>query len=366
MDPRPAQRPRQGLHGLVSRRTRVLRVACLLGVAGLLVAGLLGGLWRAGVPVALPAAAGWHALLMIGGFMGTVIGIERAVAVRLRWAWAAPAASATGALVALTGWAAPAWPMLVASAVFVAVNGVVVARQRAAHTLLLLLGAVAWFIGNAGTASGLALGASLPWWFAFLVLTVAAERLEMTRLMRRRPGASALLAACVALLLAGAAASALSPPWGGRLYGLALLGLGAWLLRFDIARRTVAAQGLSRYMAVCLLLGHAWLLVAGAAWFAMASGWGGRDIALHALGLGFLFSMILGHAPVMLPALAGLRLRFGAVFYAPLVLLHGSLLLRLLGAAFDARGLAAGALFHVAAIAAFGLTMAGAVLASRP
>jgi hypothetical protein len=30
-----------------------------------------------------------------------------------------------------------------------------------------------------------------------------------------------------------------------------------------------------------------------------------RDAALHGLGLGFLFSMMLGHAPVILPAVAG-------------------------------------------------------------
>jgi hypothetical protein len=45
----------------------------------------------------------------------------------------------------------------------------------------------------------------VPCWFAFLVLTVAAERLEMTRLMRQRPGAARALHAIVAALLLGAA-----------------------------------------------------------------------------------------------------------------------------------------------------------------
>jgi hypothetical protein len=46
----------------------------------------------------------------------------------------------------------------------------------------------------------------VPCWFAFLVLTVAAERLEMTRLMRQRPGAARALHAIVAALLLGARA----------------------------------------------------------------------------------------------------------------------------------------------------------------
>ena len=81
----------------------------------------------------------------------------------------------------------------------------------------------------------------------------------MTRLTRRRQGAGAALYTCLCLMLAGSAAFALSPAWGGGLYGLSLAGLAAWLLCFDIARRTVAAHGLSRYMAGCLILGYAWL-----------------------------------------------------------------------------------------------------------
>src|SRR5688572_15351059 len=134
-------------------------------------------------------------------------------------------------------------------------------------------------------------------WFSFLVLTIAAERLEMTRLMRRREGASQALHALLAAMLLGSAASAVSPLWGGLLYGASLVGLAAWLLCFDIARRTVMTGGLSRYMAVCLLLGYLWLAVAGVAWFATSMGRPYRDVSLHALALGFVFSMMLGHAP---------------------------------------------------------------------
>lgn len=37
-------------------------------------------------------------------------------------------------------------------------------------------------------------------------------------------------------------------------------------------------------------------------------------MALHALGLGFVFSMVMRHAPVILPAVARLRLSFGVAF----------------------------------------------------
>lgn len=52
-------------------------------------------------------------------------------------------------------------------------------------------------------------------------------------------------------------------------------------------------------------------------------------MALHALGLGFIVSMMLGHAPVILPAIARIKIEFGKFFYLPLVALHLSLIVRL-------------------------------------
>jgi len=352
---------------------RVGRAAFLSIVAALLATGVIGGLLRAGVAVPVPGDSAWpgravsaHAFLMICGFMGTVIAIERAVAVKERWAFAAPAASALAGVLMLAGMpAAAAWLAVLASLAFIAVNATVVSRQRAAHTALLLTGAAAWLVGNLLHALGNRPAMVVPWWFSFLVLTIAAERLEMTRLMRRRPGAGAMLCACLALILAGSAAFAWSPVWGGGLYGLSLAGLAAWLVCFDIARRTVAADGLSRYMAVCLLLGYAWLAVSGLAWMATSAGLAARDLALHALGLGFLFSMMLGHAPVIVPALARVKLRFGGFFYVPLAVLHLSLAVRLFFGPFDFRLLSAGATGNAAAIVVFALTVAGSAVAWR-
>jgi len=100
------------------------------------------------------------------------------------------------------------------------------------------------------------------------------------------------------------------PMRGGVLYGVALAAFAVWFGVFDIARRTALTHGLSRYMAVCLLCGYAWLGLAGVAWAGTAVGCPGRDMALHALGLGFIMSMIMGHAPVILPAVARVTRRF--------------------------------------------------------
>ncbi|HYW58176.1 MAG TPA: hypothetical protein VE934_14570 [Polaromonas sp.] len=368
--PRPKQAQRQSAPRWVALAVRPLLLSL---VALSLLAGISGGLLRAGVALPLPTDSAWpsqaalmHAALMICGFLGTVIGIERAVAVKLRSAFLAPLASGAGGALLLLGQPRPgAWMGVVAAAIFTAVNIVIVRRQRAAHTWLLLVAAGAWLAGNLLFATGQDSVATLPWWFAFLVMTIAAERLEMTRLMRRRPAAELSLQAVLGALIAGAAWSALAPVAGGLLYGAALALLALWLAAFDIARHTVRAHGLSRYMAVCLLGGYAWLAVAGVAWAGTAIGLPLRDAALHALGLGFIVSMMMGHAPVILPAIARVKLRFGVFFYVPLAVLHLSLLLRLVAGMAGNPLHSTGALLNAVAMALFAATIAGAAIAWR-
>ena len=347
----------------VPRTVQGMRVLAGIAVAALLLAGLAGGLRRAGLDLPLVHAAGAHAALMIGGFFGTVIGIERAVALHTRWAWGAPVASAAGGLALAGGaWQAGAWLLVAGNLVFVAAGVEILRRQRAAHTAVLLLAALC----GAGAALAWALGATgegtLAAWLAFLVLTIAAERLEMTRLMRRRPGARTAFAAAVAGVLLSLPLFARDARAGGIVFGLALVALAAWLVRHDIARVTLGARGLSRYMAVALLAGYGWLGLGGVAWAATALGQPARDAALHAIGLGFVFSMVMAHAPVILPAIAGVKLEFDRSFYAPLAVLHASLGLRVLGGVLAPALLAPAALLNVLALAAFAAT---AVRAAR-
>lgn len=350
-----------------------LRFAFLALVAVALVSGIAGGLVRAGVSWETLSGSSWlpravldHAFLMVSAFLGTVIGLERAVALKHPAAFTAPLASGLSGVSMLSGMAEfAAWLAAFAASAFVAVNVVVVRRQRADHTLLLLVAAVAWWIGAVAHALGGTAHGAISWWLAFLVLTIAAERLEMTRLMRRRPGAQPTLLAGQAVLLVGCGLSLFerSVVPGGLFYGAALLALSAWLLRFDIARKTVFAHGLSRYMALCLLLGYGWLAVAGLAWMGSSLGLPWRDAALHGLALGFVFSMIFGHAPVILPALTRVKLAFSWAFYLPLALLHGSLVARLLLSHAEPSLVRLGSALNALAIVAFVCTVGASAIA---
>ena len=253
---------------------------------------------------------------MVNGFLGTLIALERAVGLGRRWAFAAPALSAVGTLLLTARAPAPAGQLLTAA-----------------------------------------------------VVTIAGERLELARMARPGPRAARAFGLAFALVVAGLLLSAWRLPAGVAASGLGLAALGGWLWRFDVAWRTRRLPGLPRYAAVSLLAGYGWLVAGGLLWAA----WSGRfgagvhyDAMLHAVLLGFVISMIFAHAPMMLPAVAGLPVGFTPALYLPLGLLHLSVAARV---AADVAGAAAlrqwSGLANTAAILLFLAIMARAVAAAR-
>ncbi len=341
----------------------------ILGFAGLAV-GVGAGLARLGwsVPVAIAAAAALHGPLMICGFFGVVIALERAVAIGRRWAYSGPLLAGAGCVAAIAGALAFAAGLFLAgSLVLLAASVDILRRQRALFTLTLALGAACWAIGNALWLEGSAVHEVVPWWLAFLVLTIAAERLELARFLEPSPIAKRMFAAIIVLVGAGLVASTLG--FSAAVFAAGLVALAGWLVKQDLARRTVRSKGLTRFIAVCLLAGYAWLAIGGATLVAVGGlrpGEPSYDAALHALGLGFVFSMVFGHAPIIFPAVLRVRVPYHRSFYLPLALLHLSLLARVLG---DASGqfdwVRLGGLGNAVALAAFIVSTASAVVRGR-
>jgi len=356
--------------------TPLQRLPLLLLAMAALASGVGGGLLRLGWGFPLPGALGgqgaaFHGPLMICAFFGTVIALERAVALATGWAYLGPAASGAGGLALLLG--AP--PVLAGilfcggAAVLLLASIVVWRRQAALHTLTLALASACWLAGNALWLLGFPVPVVVPAWLAFLVLTIAGERLELSRFLPPSPVARRVFALLMTLVLAGALLSPFCPPSGAAVAGLGLASLALWLFKQDIARRTVKQQGLTRFIAVCLLLGYFWLAVGGALLLGGGELTGSGvlyDATLHALMVGFVFSMVFGHAPIIFPAVARVQIPYHPVFYLPLLFLHGSLALRLLGDGLAEPSLrAAGGAGNGLALLLFVLTMLGAILRGR-
>lgn len=343
----------------------------LLALAGLcLLGGLSAGLLLLGLPapIRLDRLPEVHGQLMVFGFMGTLICFERAVALRRASAYAAPVLIAAGALLLLTPLplAAGHAVLLAGLAGFTLIHALLWRRQPTVAGAIQVLGAVLATGAGILWLGQVRVEALFPWLAAFIVLTIAGERLELSAVGAPARSAEVSLLAASAALALSAPAALLWPAPGSALVSLCLLGVAGWLLLHDVALRTVRSTGLPRYSAVTMLCATAWLSLAGVIWLlagplpaAPAAG-----TVIHSVLLGFGMSMILAHAPIILPALLRRPVPYRPVLYLPVALLQGSLALRVVADQRDLVALwqAAGVL-NVVALLAFLLTVV--VLAVR-
>lgn len=301
-----------------------------------LLAGLWAGLSRLGwLDPTVGPAPGAHGPLMVSGFLGTLICVERAVALERPWAWGVPAVAGAGALATLAGAPWPVAPVaiLLAGLGLVAIFLALLRREPVFHLAVMVGGATAWVAGTGAWLRGAAFSAVAWWWVGFLVLTIVGERIELNRVRGLSARNRGVFAVLVLLLAAALGLAHADPALGIRVLGAVLLALAGWLVVYDVARRTLAAGGLTRYIAFCLLSGYAWLGIGGALALGLGAASAGPvyDAQLHAVLVGFVLSMVLGHAPVIFPAVLRVPMAFGPSFYGPLILLHASLALRIGG-----------------------------------
>lgn len=289
------------------------------------------------VPGLVPVSVGplSHGPLMIGGALGTLVTLERAAGSETPWGYAGPASAGLGGLALVAGYPTLAGVLLTAASL-VLVLLLVELRKRTVDAALVLMvaGAAAWALGNLAWLAGVPVIRTAPLWVTFLVLVIAGERLELSRHHAPANRAAPLLYAAVVGTLVGAAVALVSLRVGVPLAGVGLAGAGAWLLRYDPALGMARGSPGARFRAYTLRLGYLWLVAGGLLWVIEASSWGAGpayDAMLHAILLGFVFSLVFAHAPVVAQALSGVPIPHHPVLWGHVVLLHGSLALRVVG-----------------------------------
>ncbi len=369
-------RPSRDSRAMISEKSqRLVRLPLLFGAIACLLAGIWGGLVRLPLNLPLPGGnANWitfHGPLMVCGFLGTVIALERAVGLRAWWTYLAPLLTAAGGAWLLGGGlgSRPLTLMTLGSALFWAVTLKVVKLQRATFTLVMSAGALSWTVGNVLWWVGWPINRVVPWWIAFLALTILGERLDLSRFQKASRWSAPLLHTSLGLFAGALILQSFVEITGERILGAGVLALALWLGRFDLARRTVTRPGLPRFMALGLLTGYGWLGLAGVLMGLFSPlGSGLRyDAVLHSFFLGFVFAMIFAHAPVIFPAVLGVQPSFSKRFYAHLALLEAGLALRISG---DLANSAVcrqwGAIVNALAIALFLLNTISALLLRPP
>jgi hypothetical protein len=303
----------------------------------LLISATWAGLIRLGwqLPSFSPKLASSHGPLMVVGFFGTLISLERAVALQKKWAYIAPLAFGCGGVLLLTGYfrTIGIFFFTLGSFWLAAVFINILIKQRAAYLYILAFGSITLLIGNLLWLSGWQVPQLVFWWAGYLILTIAGERLELSRIRKLSSFSQILFIISITFFSLGLVTSLFNLLAGIKISSAGMILLALWLLNYDIARRTIKKSGLTRYIAVCLLSGYFWLIIAGIIGYIYRGQPAGfvYDAMLHSIFIGFVFSMIFGHAPIIFPAILNLDLQFKPALYFPLILLHLSLIFRIVG-----------------------------------
>ncbi|MEZ4722354.1 MAG: hypothetical protein R2813_10825 [Flavobacteriales bacterium] len=291
-----------------------MRYAALPFVFASLLLGMLAGLWRAGFTmIDLSTPGNVHGSLMTGAFLGSLISLERAIVIKKWYAYTVPL---IGGLSTPFFFIYPtvAYVMLCfASAGLVFIMGWLYMKYSEWYHLIFIVGAACWLAGNVLILTGDYYFFSAPWWMLFFLFTITAERMELARFVLLQKSRIILLTSFLGLSFI----SLLVPfhAGGKLLLGLSFALVALTLLRYDIARKNTKSNGIHRYSGYALMTGYGWLLLTGIGMMILPYSGLIYDALLHGFFLGFVFSMILAHGPIILPTI----LKQGTFVYHPVL-----------------------------------------------
>jgi hypothetical protein len=301
-------------------------------VLALLVA-ILSGLIRIGWQLSLTQAAGEHGALMVGSFLSSVIFLERAVTFKNKLVLLLPLMNAASAVAFLTGYPLVGqWMLLAGSLGFCVMCLYFVYHYKEKYYYLFFAGAFSLALGTWLLIRFQFYPRIVPWWMGYLLFTIVAERLELSRFLNITKQQNALLWLALAIVFAG-----LIIPFhlhGDIVFATGTILTAAWLLNYDMAFKSIRRAGQHRYSAVLLIVGYVWLIVTAVFLFMGNVNPFWYDATLHSFFVGFVFSMIFSHAPIIFPAVLKLPVKlYRPILYVWFILLQLSLVARVL---FDA------------------------------
>lgn len=282
------------------------------------IVGIIGGWLRLGwAQFNIPEAAFHHGIIMTGSFLGALISMERAVVMKNKSWFLIPILAILALPLNLFGFTQIAIISLVlSSAGLTFLMYIQSMKVKEASHYVITLGAFCWAVGNALLLKSDFIPMVVPWWIAFLLFTIVGERLELSRFLPVKNVFVIFLYA----LIAGVFSSFFIPfHFGGsRITGIFMALIAVWLLRFDMARISVKKKGEYRYIGLGLIVGFMWLLVHALIMIFLENHSLYYDMWVHSFFLGFAFSMIWAHAPIIFPSVVKVkRLIYHPGLYIP-------------------------------------------------
>ncbi len=292
--------------------TKLLKGSMLIGLASFILAIVL-GVWRIAlsrgfVLPSIPEILPPHGNVMVGAFLGTLIIFERMLALPVKWLVWVPYAWGLSALAIHINFAG--FKILNLIALF----GWGVHRFIAYKTFKNFFNPLVEFVayialstslfhenGLAGSVESALSGLS------FAIAVIGVERIELTLSSQRRSAKFVYLSLIIYLLLSILNSLFYTIPLQAIGVALFLTGLGliyndsVIIMTLKGVRFGVTKTPLHKFSRQTLIVAYVWLLFSAISiilWDLIQSV--AKDIVFHSIGLGFIFTMILSHAPIIL------------------------------------------------------------------
>lgn len=293
-----------------------------------LLSGLWSGLNRIGWDIAILPITAHHGAIMVGGFLGTLIALEKIIPLKKKSLYLIPVLNALSVVFFFANQPKISIYILIISSTSLAFVFLYYFRtQQTVIYILMLLGAICWLVGNVLLLTRFFYPLAFPWWAAFGLFIIAAERLE---LMKFFPVSKLSKKIFISLLLCFVIGVLFSfHGIGSIICGLALIGLSIWLMENDLIGVNLRKRDMPKFVSISLLAGYVALLLTGIFFLILSDQWLTYDAIVHSFFIGFVFSMIFAHGPMILPGIMGISAPpFNQALYYWLVLLQVSWLVR--------------------------------------
>ncbi|ROL56224.1 hypothetical protein D9V84_08615 [Bacteroidetes/Chlorobi group bacterium Naka2016] len=262
-----------------------------------------------------------HFLIFFAGFFGTLLSVESAVGQRKRILFFIPATIILGLILYIT---TGVWFLFVAGSIAFSIPSIIVYRSRREYITFVLacflfaVGAIL-YVFNFYYPSAIA-------YIYFLVFYILSERLELAKIVGANKRSFRHFLANEIIVVGLVFFSVYYAYLALRILGAVVFLLTFWFIRNDLARRTLRSREPAKYSAVAMLFGYFWLAFGNLLFFISPSTFWGEGI--HSITLGFVFSMVFAHAPIIFPNVGMFKFYFSKILYYPLALLHISVATR--------------------------------------
>lgn len=295
-----------------------------------LIIAIWSGWIRIGINLPVTAVAAQHGSLMINGFLASLIFLERAVTFKNKWILLLPFINATSLFAVAAGWLQTAHLINIACSFgFMLMCALFIYKYKELYYYVFFAGAFCLLTGNILLFRTELYAAATIWWMQFLLFTIVAERLELSRFLPLPSSKRVLLMVILSVVLL----TAFIPfhLQGNIAFAFALSATALWLMKYDMAFKSIKTKGQHRYSGSLLITGYVWLIITSVLLVIEKTLSFGYDAVLHSFFIGFVFSMIFSHAPIILPAVAKLPIKiYRPVLYTGFFVLQLSLIARII------------------------------------